>query len=97
MFSQLNKEEDARYTLINDQIFREYTTEVVYLTVNFSNNMDLFMIAHPRREVIKNFENNEFLKYEFKGSMTKYIRMESTKFHSLSKPYETDCLDYRVG
>ncbi len=94
LFSQNETETDDKYQVINDNLFKEFSIDMVYIELKL-RWLNAFVSVHPRKERLINFEKVQSIKYKIKENTTHFVQYERIKVKSLPKPYETDCIDYR--
>ena len=54
----------------------------------------LYITFHSRKESIESYVKKKFIEYKI-DYKTCYLEYHKTIVHSMAKPYETNCLDYR--
>ena len=89
----MSNESDNRYEIINDSIFNDFMIDLFYFKLS-SFISKLYITFHSRKELIKCFSRQKFIEYKV-DYKTCYLEYHKTVVHSMAKPYETNCMDYR--
>ena len=94
LFSQLNSESNDRYVVdielyLNSQVFRLFGTEIV------TKIPQLFLHIHSRNQLPLNIYKSNFDTVRFRKGVANAIKYQKSSVKSLTKPYETNCYDFR--